>query len=119
MQLLAMSSELRSFLAIGLPTLEPLLAFSSGIAAAADLSSLLLLDPSRSYGGSQGSGLTLDARGSVPWELANKGVLINSVLDSGTGKLVELPLSSGLTVLTLFKDAIDALQMQQVGKSSC
>ncbi|EFJ40631.1 hypothetical protein VOLCADRAFT_121706 [Volvox carteri f. nagariensis] len=113
MQLLALSSELRNFLAVGLPSLEPLLSFQANLAAAADLSALLLLDPSRSYGSVPGNGLAADARGSIPWELASKGVLMHTTIDSGTAKATELPLSSGLTVLTIFKDAIEALQMQQ------
>ncbi|GIL80547.1 hypothetical protein Vretimale_16030 [Volvox reticuliferus] len=114
MQLLALSSELRNFLTIGLPSLEPLLEFRGNLAAAADMSALLLLDPSRSYGTALGNGLAADARGSVPWELANKGVLLTvSSPDGIPVRSAELPLSSGLTVLTLFKDAIEALQMQQ------
>ncbi len=114
MQLLALSSELRNFLSVGLPSLEPLMSYRESLSAATDLSPLLLLDPSRSYGGA-GSGLTSDARGGVPWELANKGVLVGASTDGGSGRAAELPLSAGLTVLTLFKDAVDALQMQQVG----
>ncbi|GLI70889.1 hypothetical protein VaNZ11_015913, partial [Volvox africanus] len=114
MQLLALSSELRNFLTIGLPSLEPLLAFRCNLAAAADMSALLLLDPSRSYGTAMGNGLAADARGSIPWELANKGVLFAvSAPDGIAVKPAELPLSSGLTMLTLFKDAVEALQMQQ------
>ncbi|GIL60377.1 hypothetical protein Vafri_14989 [Volvox africanus] len=114
MQLLALSSELRTFVTVGLPSLEPLLAFRDNLAAAADMSALLLLDPSRSYGPAMGNGLAADARGSVPWELASKGVLFTvSAPDGIAVKPAELPLSSGLTMLTLFKDAIEALQMQQ------
>ncbi|GLC56456.1 hypothetical protein PLESTB_001106700 [Pleodorina starrii] len=112
-QLEALSSELRNFLAFGLPSLEPLLSFRANLAAAADLSPLLLLDPSRPYGGAPGTGLSSDARGSVPWELASRGVLVATGGEGAAGKIAELPLSAGLTVLTLFKDAVDALQMQQ------
>lgn len=114
MQLISLSSELRTFLHSSIPSLEPLLAFRANLAAATDLSPLMVLDPSRSYGTIPGNGLGADARGSVPWELTNKGVLVNSASENSPLVAAEMPLAAGLIVLTLFKDAIEAMQLQQV-----
>ncbi|GFR47002.1 hypothetical protein Agub_g8685 [Astrephomene gubernaculifera] len=122
-QLLALFAEIRSFLNSDLPSLEPLLAFRSHLASASDLSALLLLDPSRPYAGSVDGRLAADSRGSVPWELASKGVL-GQGLGQGQGQLQvagaaaaskapELPLTAALTALALFHDVTEAVQAQQ------
>ncbi|KXZ46707.1 hypothetical protein GPECTOR_41g671 [Gonium pectorale] len=107
MQLMALSSELRTFLTSTLPSLEPLLCYRDNVVSAADLSTLMLLDPSRPHARVHG-GLGPDASGGVPWELTSKAIL-EGPSDNGP----EVPLAAALTVIGLYQDAIESVQEKQ------
>ncbi|KAG2447917.1 hypothetical protein HYH02_007371 [Chlamydomonas schloesseri] len=124
--LLALSSELQMFLAQTFPPLMPLLAFRANVAVAADLSALLATDPARTAGPNGPSGArqsSSDARGSMPWELVCRGILAAdsggpSSADARRGGAGGVPLASALTVLSLFGDAVEAAQAQEL-RSDC
>ncbi len=118
--LLALSSELQTFLVQSFPPLMPLLAFRANVVSAADLSALLATDPARTANGPSGPRQSnSDARGSMPWELVCRGVLASdsgsySGADVRRGSAGGVPLASALTVLSLFGDAVEAAQAQEV-----
>ncbi|KAG2482267.1 hypothetical protein HYH03_018783 [Edaphochlamys debaryana] len=133
-QLLALTSELRLFIAATLPVLEPLLAYRTHLDAASSLAPLLLADPTRPYHptatnptkATSGPALGADARGSVAWELVHRCILGlpgsgPAEQDAGPqapagrqGRGSDLPLAAGVTVLSLFHDAVEGLQAQQI-----
>lgn len=125
--LLALSSEVQTFLAQSLPPLLPLLAFRTNVSASADLSALLATDPARatspySLGNTRQS--SSDARGSMPWELVCRGVLAtaadmggNDGSDARRGGASGVPLAAALTAMSLFGDAVDTAQAQEVSSS--
>ncbi|KAG2430073.1 hypothetical protein HXX76_010173 [Chlamydomonas incerta] len=126
--LLALSSELQIFLSHSLPALLPLLAFRASVAASADLSALLATDPTRAASPNGVGGMrqpSSDARGSMPWELVCRGVLptaadmgVSVGSDGRRGGAGGVPLAAALTVLSLFGDAVEAAQIQEL-RSDC
>ncbi len=123
-QLLSTATGLQAFLRTTWPQLVQLLQFEELVFSAADFSSLALRDPA-ALAAACSPADTADAdlgcalaTGSIPWELVRVGVLGLDSEPPAEGQRrtsaagPRLPLDTATTVLSLYKDAYDYLQVR-------